>query len=359
MFGGVNSGAVQEDGIASASGTITAADRDTGDATILPTAMASIYGTFIADASGNWTYALKNTSTAVQSLNAGQTVFDTFSVTTAGGASQTVTIAVTGVNDRPTLSSSAKLLTLAEDASPTTGPTVATLFGGRFGDVDSGASLGGVLVTANAATAGQGTWLYKAVGGAWTAIPTSGLSTTHALALDADTQIKFVPALNYNGTPGVLTVYAADDQYAGGFSTSAGAVLADTGAEGVSVAGVSLSITISAVNDAPTFSPATDVAVGFAESALTDSVADLTTAAGAALSCWIHGSWYLLSLPVAGLLLGAASLRRKGFLTTARWCASMARTTRTACAACGWMAAWWTRWRRSSRRCGRKFCGRH
>lgn len=284
VFGGVNSGAVQEDGIASASGTITAADRDTGDATILPTAMASIYGTFIADASGNWTYALKNTSTAVQSLNAGQTVFDTFSVTTAGGASQTVTIAVTGVNDRPTLSSSAKLLTLGEDASPATGPTVATLFGGRFGDVDSGASLGGVLVTANAATAGQGTWLYKAVGGAWTAIPTSGLSTTHALALDADTQIKFVPALNYNGTPGVLTVYAADDQYAGGFSTSAGAVLADTGAEGVSVAGVSLSITISAVNDAPTFSPATDVAVGFAESALTDSVADLTTAAGAALS---------------------------------------------------------------------------
>ncbi|WP_374240632.1 VCBS domain-containing protein [Zoogloea sp.] len=284
VFGGVNSGAVQEDGIASASGTITAADRDTGDATILPTAMASIYGTFIADASGNWTYALKNTSTAVQSLNAGQTVFDTFSVTTAGGASQTVTIAVTGVNDRPTFSSSAKLLTLAEDASPTTGPTVATLFGGRFGDVDSGASLGGVLVTANAATAGQGTWLYKAVGGAWTAIPTSGLSTTHALALDADTQIKFVPALNYNGTPGVLTVYAADDQYAGGFSTSAGEVLADTGAEGVSVAGVSLSITISAVNDAPTFSPATDVAVGFAESALPDSVADLTTAAGAALS---------------------------------------------------------------------------
>ena len=47
---------------------------------------------------------------------------------------------------------------------------------------------------------------------------------------------------------------------------------------------VSSSITISAVNDAPTFSPATDVAVGFAESALPDSVADLTTAAGAALS---------------------------------------------------------------------------
>lgn len=280
-FSGTTSGALTEDsGTYVVSGTVSATDRDTGDATITASAATSVYGTFIVNAAGQWTYTLNNGSAAVQSLTEGQTVNDTFYVGTAGGSSQAVTITLTGANDRPTLSANAALLTQVEDSTDNTATSIATLLGGRFGDVDAGATFAGVLISGNAATAAQGEWQYQLSGSSsWVAIADTGLTSTNALALSASTLVRFVPAPNYNGTPGALSVYATDNVYAGGFSTGT-EVFADVAAGGVSTSGRSVSITITAVNDAPVLGA--DVSIGLTETAAVDSTASMQTAAGAA-----------------------------------------------------------------------------
>lgn len=282
VFTGTTTGAVTEDGTAVASATVSASDRDTGDATLVASAATSVYGTFIVNAAGQWTYTLGNNSPAVQSLSAGQIVQDTFSIGTSGGGSQTITITLTGANDRPTLSANAALLTQVEDSTDQVATSLATLLGGRFGDVDAGASFEGVLISGNGATAAQGEWQYQLAGsGTWVAVPASGLSAANALALAADSLIRFVPAANYNGTPGALTVHAADDVYAGGFSSGAGEVFAAVSAEGVSTTGRAVSIAITAVNDAPVLA-GSDLAIGLSETGVADAVADLQAAAAAA-----------------------------------------------------------------------------
>ena len=281
VFAGATSGAVAEDGTASASGTVSATDRDTGDAALLASAATSIYGTFIVNAAGQWSYTLNNGNTAVQSLTQGQAVNDTFYVSTAGGASQAVTVTITGQNDRPTLSSNAALLAQVEDSTDNTATSIATLLGGRFVDVDTGASFAGVLVAGNTATGAQGVWQYQLNGsGTWVDIPAAGLSTSNALALSASTLVRFVPAPDYNGTPGSLSVYAADNVYAGGFSAGT-EVFADVSAGGVSTGGRAVSITITPANDAPVFS-GSDLSVELTEGAGADATSTLEAAAAAA-----------------------------------------------------------------------------
>src|SRR5690606_41451284 len=59
--------------------------------------------TFDVDASGNWTYTLDNTNAAVQGLGAGDTLADSFTVTTADGTTQLVTVTINGTNDAPVI----------------------------------------------------------------------------------------------------------------------------------------------------------------------------------------------------------------------------------------------------------------
>lgn len=98
---GDTSGSVQEDGTLIATGTLTVLDPDAGeDMVIAQTGSAGLYGTFEVTATGDWTYTLNNAAIAVQDLNTGDTVFDSFTVTSADGtASETVTIAVDGLDD--------------------------------------------------------------------------------------------------------------------------------------------------------------------------------------------------------------------------------------------------------------------
>lgn len=175
----------------------------------------------------------------------------------ADGATSTtavpVQVTVTAVNDAPTLSADAALKTIDEDAAVNSGSTVATLFAPRFADVDANPMLGGVIVTANGANAGsQGSWQYNS-GDGWRDI--GAVSDSAGLALSASTTIRFEPAANYNGTPDALTVHAADSQYAGGYTTGSDRVIADTVTDlptaGISANSRTVSVTITAVNDAP------------------------------------------------------------------------------------------------------------
>ena len=63
--------------------------------------MAGTYGNFTIDASGAWTYTLRNGDANVQALTSSQHPTETFSVTTADGTVQQITVTVNGSNEIP------------------------------------------------------------------------------------------------------------------------------------------------------------------------------------------------------------------------------------------------------------------
>src|SRR5690606_17848883 len=81
-------------------------DADAGEAVVQKSGVSAKrigYGAFGVDATGNWTYTLDNTNAAVQGLGAGDTLADSFTVTTADGTTQLVTVTINGTNDAPVI----------------------------------------------------------------------------------------------------------------------------------------------------------------------------------------------------------------------------------------------------------------
>jgi VCBS repeat-containing protein len=103
-IGGEDSGAVTEDDPAVASGLLTIADPDAGEAALVPIAAGTVgghgHGTYEVLAGGRWTYTLDNGDAAVQGLGAGATLTDTIMVASAdGSASHVITVTIHGAND--------------------------------------------------------------------------------------------------------------------------------------------------------------------------------------------------------------------------------------------------------------------
>src|SRR5204862_4917985 len=93
-------------GTPTATGTLTDTDVDNA-ANSFQAASGSgdnSYGTYTVDASGHWSYTLDNSNAAVQALNDGGSTTDTFTVLTADGTEQVVTITITGTNDAAVVS---------------------------------------------------------------------------------------------------------------------------------------------------------------------------------------------------------------------------------------------------------------
>ena len=191
-----------------------------------------------------------NGALADTSVNGGSSAFS--------AATDTAAITVIAVNDAPTLGN-AVLAAVAEDSVNPPGQSLATLFSSQFVDVDAGASFSGVAVVGNSADAiTQGRWQYSGDGGGnWFDIGAVADGST-ALALDANTLMRFVPVADYNGAPAALVLRGLDDTYAGGFSSTTGSeirVNIDTtvsgGSSAVAAATATLSTMVTAVNDAP------------------------------------------------------------------------------------------------------------
>ncbi|MEB3356695.1 MAG: Ig-like domain-containing protein [Synechococcales bacterium] len=132
--------------------------------------------------------------------------------------SEPLTLTLTDVNDAPSLTNNAFLGFVQADSPNPGGRAIAPLFSSLFADPDSGSSLSGILVVGNSATT-EGEWQYSLDGNNWSAIGTVD-DSTNALALSASTQIRFLPAAGYEGTPPSLTVRALDNTYTGGFTTA-------------------------------------------------------------------------------------------------------------------------------------------
>jgi large repetitive protein len=142
----------------------------------------------------------------------------------------------------------------------------------------------GVLLVNNASTTAQGEWQYLN-GTVWTNVPRN-LSSINALYLPDATQLRFVPTLNYNGTPGVLTARLVENDQSTTASTqpdlpanSTGSTFGATNAIRMAIdlsAGVGgtsrvsantrdVGITITPVNELPTvIAPGNTVAAGLA-----------------------------------------------------------------------------------------------
>ncbi|MEN9416874.1 MAG: hypothetical protein RI988_494, partial [Pseudomonadota bacterium] len=175
-------------------------------------------------------------------------------------------VLVQGVNDAPLVAGSASLAAVVEDSLAPAGVTVTNLFAANYADTADGAgatALAGAAVVGNAATAAQGLWQYSADGSSWSDVPNSGLSASAALLLTPGHQLRFLPAANYAGTPGPLTVRLADGSQGTVASAPSASLLGAVGGAGNWSAGVVvLSTSVIADNDAPTLAiPTADQSV--------------------------------------------------------------------------------------------------
>lgn len=156
------------------------------------------------------------TSAQLDTIAAGDTLNDTFTykVTDENGgeATQTVTVAVTGVNDAPT-GGDVTLETIAKNDGNPAGNVLSSLFTGSAFVDDTGDTFEGVAVTGNAASSGEGTYQYSTDGSTWSDISTTGLTDATALMLGSSVQIRFLPATDFEGDPGSLTVRVLDGNY--------------------------------------------------------------------------------------------------------------------------------------------------
>lgn len=183
---------------------------------------------------------------------------------------RTFTVTVNAVNDAPTRSDGAPVVLPAvnEDTANPAGSTVSDLFGGKFVDaldeVNNGSaanSLAGIAITSNNAIAAQGKWQYSSDGTTWTDLP--AVSTANALLLQTTDQLRFLPAADFHGTPGGLSVRLVDDSN-GAITTGSMADVTTSGGTtpySDSSNAVTLSTTVTNLNDRPTGSNTTLTAI--------------------------------------------------------------------------------------------------
>lgn len=194
-------------------------------------------------------------SLTLSSAQVGKAITVVASYTDGGGTIQSVpSIAsplVVGNAAPQVISPTAFLYTTLEDHW--TGGRVDTYVGNTFSDADDD-RFAGIAITANQTSAVQGGWAYTpdSTSHIWFAVP-SDLSETNALLLAAEAQLRFVPALNFNGPAPALTAHLVDNS-AGWPTTGATVNLAAAGTGGLtpySSGTVAISQVFTPVNDAP------------------------------------------------------------------------------------------------------------
>ena len=197
-IGGDFSGSVTEDDASNVvTGALTITDPDNGDEVFqAQTDTEGTYGSFSLTANGDWTYTLNNADSDTDALKAGQVEEDAFSIQSADGTTETITISVTGANDAPVAEDDA--VSVDEDSSI------------DFSVIDNDVDAEGELATSTFAI---------------TTGPSNGTLTNND-----DGTFSYTPDADYNG----------DDSFTYTVTDPNGA--SDT---------ATVSITIDAVNDAP------------------------------------------------------------------------------------------------------------
>jgi VCBS repeat-containing protein len=211
----------------------------TGTAGVLGAALAGSYGSLTLNADGSYSYAVDNSNADVQALTAGATLADTFTYTVKDPSGLTDTgqlvVTINGANDAPTVTAGASV-SYTERGTP-----VVLDPGLTITDPDTSSPVGGILTVSitggfqagDILDAGPG-WSYDAIHG--------------VLTIENDSSIGSFQQLGR----GITFASASHDPTAGG--TDATRTITwrmDDGQGGVSAA-VTSTVTVVAVNDAPT-----------------------------------------------------------------------------------------------------------
>ena len=173
-----------------------------------------------------------------------------------------VTTAIANVNDAPTLTD-ATMPAIDEDFTTWVGQTVQAVFGAHYSDAtdnqtgisgggNAATPFGGIAIVGNHADPAEGEWQYSLDGGAsWTAIGT-GVSDADAIVLAPTARMRFVPAADFNGTPGRLDIRASDTPVTPGSGVDIGSEIGGAGSHWSATA--ALRINVNPLNDAPVLS---------------------------------------------------------------------------------------------------------
>lgn len=169
--------------------------------------------------------------------------------TAFSSATDTISVSVTAVNDAPTLSTASKALAAIDENTTSTATKVSDLLT-DLGYADVEGAEGGIAITA---AEGAGSWQYSNDGTNW--FDVAMVSSSASLLLSADAFTRYVPD-NKNGETGAQLVVRAWDSTTGTTSNGSSRQTADTnsngGAQAYSSAVGTLTVNVSAVNDAPT-----------------------------------------------------------------------------------------------------------
>ena len=120
-IGGNRTGAVTEDAAQSeATGTLTVADPDAGEAGFVAKTEGGVYGTFTLGPDGVWTYELDDQDPDTNALGAGKQETEFFNVVTIDGTMSQVTITVTGADDATVIGGDTTGAVTEDDANAAT-----------------------------------------------------------------------------------------------------------------------------------------------------------------------------------------------------------------------------------------------
>ncbi|WP_257293341.1 VCBS domain-containing protein [Endozoicomonas sp. YOMI1] len=147
VISGTDTGSVTEDAgnTLTATGSLSVADADGGEANFTSETVTGTYGSLTIDSSGNWSYSANNSQSAIQALANGDSLTDTVTVQSKDGTTHDIVITINGTNDAP--SAANNNLSLSEAGQHT---FTNSEFG--FSDADSGDSLASITVTSLPAT---------------------------------------------------------------------------------------------------------------------------------------------------------------------------------------------------------------
>lgn len=183
------------------------------------------------------------------------------------------TINVDNINDSPSFLTNG-LIAVAEDTAAPAGSSISTIMGALFSDPDPAAleagKFSGIAITADASNqATQGRWQFSVNGTDWHDVtplgtPADHTTTTHALLLDKDSLLRFIPVANFNdryqqanAPAGALTVVAVDNSGARTWTTNVLKQFTDTvtGWNDISDLGSAgpalVNVSVTQVNDQP------------------------------------------------------------------------------------------------------------
>lgn len=223
--------------------------------TVVPTKGTLKNSGTLINAGDTFTQADIDTSKITYTPGADASGADNFSFSVSDGTnsiSDTFSITITAINDAPTLLSGTAITLPAtdEDTANVATEVSAILSGAGYTDVDSGALAG---IALHGAT-GNGTWQYSTDSTSW--MDVGIVSGSNALLLSSLSYLRYVPD-GENGETAAFT-FRAWDQTSGTASTNSMRNTADTTTNGGSTAfsagTATAGITVTDVNDAPTFS---------------------------------------------------------------------------------------------------------